>query len=96
MDRKYEIYLRYCRLYKELYRELQTNIGEGCDVNPEISTETKESVPLYSVDGETYIWKPMQLLELGCYSCEIPKDEHGNCKCPKSPCNNCAGYYVRI
>lgn len=96
LDRKYVKYMEYCRLYEESYRELQTNIGEGCDVNPEISTETKESVPSYSVDGETYIWKPMQLFESGCYSCEIPKDEHGNCKCPKSPCSNCAGYYVRI
>ena len=38
-------YLEYCRLYEESYRELQTNIGEDCDVNAEISTETKESVP---------------------------------------------------
>ena len=50
---------------------LETNIGEDCDVNPEISTETKESVPSYSVDGETYIRKPMQLLESGCYTCEL-------------------------
>lgn len=31
---------------------LQTNIGEGCDANPEISTEIKESVPSYSVETE--------------------------------------------
>lgn len=99
LDRKYKLYnffkegSRSLQEYEEL---LETNIGEGCDVNPEISTETKESVPSYSVDGETYIWKPMQLLESGCYSCEIPKDKHGNCKCPKYPCSNYNGYYVRI
>lgn len=59
LDRKYEKYLEYCRLYEESYRELQTNIGKGCDANPEISIETKESIPSYSVDGETYIWKSM-------------------------------------
>lgn len=32
---------------------LQTNIGEDCDVNPEITTETKESGASYSVEGET-------------------------------------------
>ena len=31
---------------------LQTNIGEGCDANTEISTETNESVPVYSVETE--------------------------------------------
>lgn len=44
--------MEYCRLYEELYKELQTNIGEDCDVNPEISTETKESVSSYSVETE--------------------------------------------
>ena len=43
----------YCRLYKGLYGSLQTNIGEGCDANTEISTEIKESVPSYSVETET-------------------------------------------
>ena len=52
LDRKYNKYLEYCRLYEELYRELQTNNGEGCDVNPVISTETKESVPSYRVETE--------------------------------------------
>lgn len=52
LDRKYVKYMEYCRLYEESYRELQTNIGESCDVNPEISTETKESVPSYSVETE--------------------------------------------
>jgi hypothetical protein len=44
LDRKYERYLEYCRLYEESYRELETKIGEDCDVNPEVITETKESV----------------------------------------------------
>ena len=44
LDRKYVKYLEYCRLYEELYKELQTKIGEGCDANPEVITETKESV----------------------------------------------------
>lgn len=52
LERKYEKYLEYCRLYEESYRELQTNIGEGWNVNTEISTETKESVPSYSVETE--------------------------------------------
>ena len=46
LDRKYNKYLEYCRLYEKSYRELQTNNGEDCDVNPVISTEIKESVPL--------------------------------------------------
>ena len=41
-----EMVIKYCRLYEESYRELQTKIGESCDANPEITTETKESVAL--------------------------------------------------
>lgn len=41
LQRKYEKYLEYCRLYEESYKELQTKIGEGCDANPEVTTETK-------------------------------------------------------
>lgn len=52
LTRKYEHYLQICRLDEESSKLLQTNIGEGCDVNPEISTETKESVPSYSVETE--------------------------------------------
>ena len=44
LDRKYEKYLEYCRLYEESCKEPQTKIGEGCDVNPEVITEIKESV----------------------------------------------------
>lgn len=44
LDRKYKKYLEYCRLYEESYKESQTKIGEGCDANPEVIAETKESV----------------------------------------------------
>ena len=43
MNRKYDVFKEYCRLYEKLYRELQTNIGELCDGNTEITGETKES-----------------------------------------------------
>ena len=32
---------------------LQTNIGEGCDANPEISIKSKNFIPSYSVETET-------------------------------------------
>ena len=44
LHRKFEKYQEFCRLYEKLYRELQTNIGESCDANTEIITETKKSV----------------------------------------------------
>ena len=46
LQRKYDKYLEYCRLSKELDKELQTKIGEGCDANPEVTMEIKESVAL--------------------------------------------------
>lgn len=46
LTRKYEHYEEICRLDAKASKELQTNIGEGCDVNPEITIETKESVAL--------------------------------------------------
>lgn len=52
LDRKYVKYMEYCRLYKELYKELQTKIGEDCDVNPEVIKEIKESFTPYSVETE--------------------------------------------
>ena len=55
LDRKYENFIKYCRLYKELYKELESNIGESCDANPEITTEIKESAVSYSVEDETNI-----------------------------------------
>ena len=36
------------------------------------------------------------MVERGCYSCEIQLDEHHNCKCPKKPCPNRAGYYTKV
>ena len=53
LDRKYNKFIEYCRLYKELYKELESNIGESCDANPEINSETKESESSYSVEDET-------------------------------------------
>lgn len=53
LDRKYEKFVEYCRLYKELYKELESNIGESCDANPEIITEINKSVTSYSVEDET-------------------------------------------
>lgn len=44
MNRKYDVFKEYCRLYEKLYRELQTNIGEPCDGNTEITKETKKSL----------------------------------------------------
>ena len=44
LDRKYEKFIYFRQLYEKSYRPIQTNIGEGCDANTEITTETKESV----------------------------------------------------
>ena len=43
MLRKFDKYKEYCRLYEESYRELESNIGESCDANPEITCDSKES-----------------------------------------------------
>ena len=51
LQRKYEKYLEYCRLYKELYR-LGKN-GEGCDVTAVVNSEiAKGSESPYSVESE--------------------------------------------
>jgi hypothetical protein len=34
-----EKYLEFCRLEEESFRRLSSNIGEGCDANPEINSE---------------------------------------------------------
>lgn len=83
--------------FEESKELLSGNIGEtpGMD-NTEINSEIKKSESSYSVDGETFKWKQMNLLESGCYSCEIPRTEEGVCKCPKYPCSNYSGYYKRI
>ena len=52
LDRKYQRYKEFRRLYEESYKKLQTNIGEDCDVNPEINSEIKESASSYSVQIE--------------------------------------------
>lgn len=44
LQRKYNKYLEYCRLYEKPYRGLEDNIGEGCDANPEITKESNESL----------------------------------------------------
>ena len=44
LDRKYERYLEYCRLYEKSCRGLEDNIGEGCDANTEITKESNESL----------------------------------------------------
>ena len=56
LDRKYEKYLEYCRLYEESYKELSGNIGETPEMdNTEINLEIKESESSYSVEVETCI-----------------------------------------
>lgn len=37
LERKYDKYLEFCRLYEESYKLLEDNIGEDCDVNTEIN-----------------------------------------------------------
>ncbi len=44
LDRKYERFIYFRQLYEKSYKQIQTNIGEGCDADTEITTETKESV----------------------------------------------------
>ena len=43
LDRKYILYKNYCRSIEKSIELLETNIGESCDANPEITEETKES-----------------------------------------------------
>lgn len=75
------------------------NIGETPEMdNTEISSESKKSEPSYSVGNETFQWHKQNLLESGCYSCELPKDCNGNCLRPKNigPCPNYSGFWKRI
>ena len=37
LQRKYEKYLEYCRLFEESNSKLSSKIGEDCDVNPEVN-----------------------------------------------------------
>ena len=43
LTRKYNKYLTFCRSLEKSDELSQTNIGEGCDANPEITREIKES-----------------------------------------------------
>lgn len=52
LKRKFDRYLYFCRVYKELYTKLQTENGEVCDDNPVLSSEIKESEPVQSVEIE--------------------------------------------
>lgn len=45
LNRKYNKFLTFCRSLEKSDELLQTNIGELCDENTEISIETKESIP---------------------------------------------------
>lgn len=42
LQRKYEIYQKYCRLYEESYRELEGKNGEGCDANTVLNSEISQ------------------------------------------------------
>lgn len=44
LKRKYDRFIYFCRIFEKSNIVKQTNIGEGCDANTEITTETKESV----------------------------------------------------
>lgn len=50
-----EMVIKYCRLFEESNKLLQTNNGEDCDVNPVITGEIKESPASYSVETEPSI-----------------------------------------
>lgn len=53
MKRKYEKYLEFCRLYEELYKELEDNIGEDWDVNTEIISKITKGLEIsQSVESE--------------------------------------------
>ena len=85
--------------FEESKELLSGNIGETPEMdNTEISSESKKSEPSYSVGNETFQWYKQNLLESGCYSCELPKDCNGNCLRPKNigPCPNYSGFWKRI
>ena len=46
LQRKYDKYLEYCRLFEKSNKLLEDNIGEGCDANTEITKESNESLVL--------------------------------------------------
>ena len=53
LDRKYLKYLEFCRIEEESSRRKSSKIGEGCDANPEVSSEiAKGSETPQSVESE--------------------------------------------
>ena len=44
LNRKYDRFIYFCRIFEKSNMLKQTNIGEGCDADTEITTEIKESV----------------------------------------------------
>jgi hypothetical protein len=44
LDRKYDKYLKFCRIEEESSRRKSSKIGEGCDANPEVSPETAKGL----------------------------------------------------
>lgn len=77
---------------------LKELLKEGFENTRELLCFERDSVnkQKHYTDGEDYVWNEMDMIESGCYSCEIPLDEHHNCKCPKNPCPNMAGYYTKV
>ena len=102
LNRKYELYQFFkngSRSVKEFTELSSGNIGGTPEMgNTEIIEEIKESSTSYSVGNETFQWYKQNLLESGCYSCELPKDCNGNCLRPKNigPCPNYSGFWKRI
>ena len=52
LQRKFDRYCYFCRLYEESDRLLETKIMEGCDANHEVNSEIKESESLQRVGIE--------------------------------------------
>ena len=42
LQRKYEIYQKYCRLYEESYRVLEGKNGKSCDANTVLNSEISQ------------------------------------------------------
>lgn len=53
LQRKYDKYLEFCRIEEESSRRQSSKIGEGCDANPEVSSEIAKGLELpQSVEDE--------------------------------------------
>ena len=44
LNRKYDRFIYFCRIFEKSNMLKQTNIGEGCDADTEVTIETKESI----------------------------------------------------